>query len=205
MKLKSSLRKFYRQCIVCLSLIYDFWLPFIFTNVLFVFLWFTASDCPLVVKTFLIGFYICYNGSSWPRSQEPSWSWRCEFEPRSEEVYSIQHYVIKFVIDLRQVGGFLLVLWFPTPIKLTVTIFLKIVESGIKHHNPNSVKPPKLCYTLLLLLINGLNIWVWHQTQIISKEVIALNNWTIKFIEWASHFCLTPIQQFFSYMMARTS
>ena len=34
----------------------------------------------------------------------------CEFEPRSGEVYSIQHYVIKFVSDLRQVGGFLWVL-----------------------------------------------------------------------------------------------
>ena len=30
----------------------------------------------------------------------------CEFEPRSGEVYSIQHYVIKFVSDLRQVGWF---------------------------------------------------------------------------------------------------
>jgi hypothetical protein len=28
-------------------------------------------------------------------------------EPRSGEVYSIQHYMIKFVSDLRQVGGFL--------------------------------------------------------------------------------------------------
>jgi hypothetical protein len=35
---------------------------------------------------------------------------RCEFEPRSGEVYSIQHYVIKFVSDLGQVGGFLRVL-----------------------------------------------------------------------------------------------
>ena len=34
--------------------------------------------------------------------------YHCEFEPRSGEVYSIQHYVIKFVSDLRQVGGFLL-------------------------------------------------------------------------------------------------
>jgi len=34
-------------------------------------------------------------------------------------VYSIQHYVIKFVSDLRQIGGFLR---FPPPIKLTVTI-----------------------------------------------------------------------------------
>jgi hypothetical protein len=38
------------------------------------------------------------------------------------EVYSIQHYVIKFVSDLRQVGGFLWLLRFPAPIKLTVTI-----------------------------------------------------------------------------------
>jgi hypothetical protein len=41
------------------------------------------------------------------------------------EVYSIQHYVIKFVSDLRQVGGFLRVLRFPPPIKLTATIELK--------------------------------------------------------------------------------
>ena len=37
-------------------------------------------------------------------------------------VYSIQHCVIKFVSDLRHVGGFLQVLRFPLPIKLTATI-----------------------------------------------------------------------------------
>ena len=42
--------------------------------------------------------------------------------PVHGEVYSIQHYVIKFVSDLRQVGGFLRVLRFPPPIKLTATI-----------------------------------------------------------------------------------
>jgi len=35
------------------------------------------------------------------------------------EMYSIQLYVIKFVIDLQHVGGFLWVLHFPPPIKLT--------------------------------------------------------------------------------------
>jgi hypothetical protein len=40
----------------------------------------------------------------------------------SFEVYSIQHYVIKFVSDLRQVAGFLQLLWFPPPIKLTIMI-----------------------------------------------------------------------------------
>ena len=38
------------------------------------------------------------------------------------EVYSIQYYVIKLVSDLQQVGGFLRVLRFPPPIKLTATI-----------------------------------------------------------------------------------
>ena len=42
--------------------------------------------------------------------------------PAHGEVYSIQHYVIKFVSDLWQVGGFLRVTWFPPPIKLTTTI-----------------------------------------------------------------------------------
>ena len=46
----------------------------------------------------------------------------CELEFHSDEVYSIQHYVIKFVIDLRQVSGFLRILRFPPPIKLTTTI-----------------------------------------------------------------------------------
>ena len=47
---------------------------------------------------------------------------RCEFESHSGEVYSIQQYAIKFVSHPRQVSGFLRVLWFPPPIKLTATI-----------------------------------------------------------------------------------
>jgi hypothetical protein len=35
---------------------------------------------------------------------------------------AIQHYVMKFVNNLRQVSGFIRVLWFPPPIKLTTTI-----------------------------------------------------------------------------------
>ena len=37
-------------------------------------------------------------------------------------VYSMYHYVIKFISDLQQVGGFLHILRFPPPIKLTATI-----------------------------------------------------------------------------------
>jgi hypothetical protein len=39
------------------------------------------------------------------------------------DVYSIQQYVIKVVSDLRQIGGFLRVLWFSPRIKLTATIY----------------------------------------------------------------------------------
>jgi hypothetical protein len=42
--------------------------------------------------------------------------------PVHGEVYSIQHYVIKFVSDLWQVCGFLWALQFPPPIKLTAAI-----------------------------------------------------------------------------------
>ena len=37
--------------------------------------------------------------------------------PVHGEMYSIQHYLIKFVSDLRQVSGFIPVLRFPQPIK----------------------------------------------------------------------------------------
>ena len=46
----------------------------------------------------------------------------CEFESCSGEAYAIQHYVIKFVTDLRYVGGLHRVLKFPPPIKLTTTV-----------------------------------------------------------------------------------
>jgi hypothetical protein len=39
--------------------------------------------------------------------------------PSIGKMYSIQQYAIKFVSDLRQVGGFLRALWVPPPIKLT--------------------------------------------------------------------------------------
>jgi hypothetical protein len=62
--------------------------------------------------------------------------WCCEFESRSGQ--SVQHYVIKFVRDLWQVSGFLRVLWFPPPIKLTATIteiLLKVALNTIKQIN----------------------------------------------------------------------
>ena len=59
------------------------------------------------------------------------------FESCSGEVYSIQHYVIKFVSDLRHVGGFLWVLLFPPTIDWPPRYNWNIVGSGVKHLNPN--------------------------------------------------------------------
>ena len=57
-----------------------------------------------------------------------------EVESRSGR--GVQHYVIKFVSDLRQVSGFLRVLRFPPPLKLTLTniaeILLKVALNTIK-------------------------------------------------------------------------
>jgi hypothetical protein len=43
--------------------------------------------------------------------------------PAHGEMYSLQRYVIKFVSDLRQVGGF----------------FSRTLESGVKHQNLNPI------------------------------------------------------------------
>ena len=59
--------------------------------------------------------------------------------PTHGQVYLIQHFVHKFISDLRQVGGFL-----PgTPVSSTnrsdrhdILGIWNIVESGVKHHNP---------------------------------------------------------------------
>ena len=42
--------------------------------------------------------------------------------PAQGEMYSMQHYVKKFVSDLRQIGGFIQVFRFHPLIKLTATI-----------------------------------------------------------------------------------
>ena len=80
------------------------------------------------------------------------------WNPVHDEVYSIQHYVIKFVSDLREVCGFLLVLRFPSPIKLTVTIQLKYCSEGdVKYHKPKQTKHPSLWCFILKTTVSILN------------------------------------------------
>jgi len=64
----------------------------------------------------VLGFTTTYAKKSVPITSNVGSS-----NPTHGEVYSIQHYVIKFVSDLRQVGDFFRVLLFPPPIKLTAT------------------------------------------------------------------------------------
>ncbi len=53
------------------------------------------------------------------------------------EVFSIQHYVIKFCSDLLQVGGFLGVYRFPPPIKQDITEILLKVKLNTLNHKPS--------------------------------------------------------------------
>jgi hypothetical protein len=65
--------------------------------------------------------------------------------PVHGEVYSIQYYVITFVRDLRQIGGFLR---FPPPIKLTAIaeILLKVALSTINQTNEATILPHSCTY-----------------------------------------------------------
>jgi hypothetical protein len=58
------------------------------------------------------GFTTTYGISAYHHSS-------CEFKSHSGKVYSMQHYVIKFVSDLRQIGD---ILRFPPTIKLAASI-----------------------------------------------------------------------------------
>ena len=115
-------------------------LPLSFTKCIHLFLFFQfhfiiwiSSDYGLSLsqlEQIIIDFVYCREGPSWSWSYG-SWiynylcnqclyHWCCVFESRS--VRGVQHYMIKFVNDLRQVVGFLRVIRFPSPIKLTATI-----------------------------------------------------------------------------------
>ena len=78
------------------------------------------SELFIVVKCYnelFLNFYIYIIARASQFLSE--WVSDCSLTPK---MYSIQHYVIKFVSDLRQDGGFLRELLFPPPTKLTATI-----------------------------------------------------------------------------------
>jgi hypothetical protein len=66
-----------------------------------------------------------FNVLQLPKQSVPTTTNVVGSNPSHGDVYSIHHYVIQFVCDLRQVGGFLWPHRFPPPIKLTTMIQLK--------------------------------------------------------------------------------
>ena len=73
--------------------------------------------------------------------------------PVHGEVYLIQHYVIKFVSDLRQVDGFQRVTGTPvSSTNKTDQYNWNIVESGIKHHKLNISKIYNLTSEVVITL-----------------------------------------------------
>jgi hypothetical protein len=83
-----------------------------------------------VLDLMVVGFTTTYAISAYHH-------WCCEFEFQSGR--GVQHYVMKFVRDLRQVCGFLRVLQFPPSIKWRPQYSWNIVESGVKHHQTNKI------------------------------------------------------------------
>ena len=118
----------------------------------------------------VVGFTATFAISAYPH-------WSCEFKSPSDEVSSMQYYVIKFVSDLRQVGGFLKVL--TTPVSST---------NKTDHHNITEI--------LLKVAINTITI-----TQMNSLErnlILHLNHCQPRKINWFSCFrlfVLFPWQQ----------
>jgi hypothetical protein len=81
-------------------------------------------------------------------------------------VYSIQHYVIEFVNDLRQVSCFHRALRFPPPLKLTPRYNWNIIESVTKHHNPHPhIQPEAKC--------NGYNL-MWSSLSMTYDRLAIL-------------------------------
>jgi hypothetical protein len=133
--------------------------------------------CEIIFNSNIIQYTTnTHEGPSWSWSYG-SWIYNCAISPISTkvvsscpvhgEVYSMQPYVIKFVSDLRQVGGFLLVVRFPLPLNWPPRYTWNIVESGVKHHNPN---PYPIFYndvlqTLWIQTRGKKNIYLWPITS----------------------------------------
>jgi hypothetical protein len=69
-----------------------------------------SYETEFIVRTnFDIYVFIIIQGIFWDRhGRYRSWiyNYLCKLKHHSGEMYSIQHYVMKFISDLRQVGGF---------------------------------------------------------------------------------------------------
>ena len=81
------------------------------------------------------------------------------------ELYWIQHYMIKFVSDLRQIGDFLWALRFPPPIKLTATIQQSLVALNTKALFSHPSLNQELC---IMCWSSELGIWIQYLNIMVS-------------------------------------
>jgi hypothetical protein len=97
------------------------------------------------------------------------------------EVFSIQHYVIKIVSELQQVGCFLWVLRFPPPIKSITTKKWNVVESDDKHHKPNQAYClhcfPRIRWNISTTMSFG--EWYTIKCPQIGKSQMFLKKWNL--------------------------
>ena len=89
--------------------------------------------------------------------------------PTNGKMYSMPHYVIKFVSDLRQVCGFLPVL------------LLNIVENGIKHHDPKLHFNSLDINFLWLSVVNSYNRSIYYPLNSITIPRIHFHLFHINF------------------------
>ena len=124
--------------------------------------------------------------------------------PTEGEVCSIQHYVIKFVSDLRQVSGFLRVLWFPPPINWpprytcnwnilvfflhlsvkrrwgmtiweTEAVYFLVIDTFILSYSYPIFSLRKILYSYMIFVISGLTPWCGLlHNGLMEKKVIFL-------------------------------
>jgi len=78
----------------------------------------------------IVGFTTTYKISAYH-------PWWCEFESLSGR--GVQHFVLKFITDLRQVDGFLWVLPVSSTIKTDHHDIVEIVVSVFKHHKTKHI------------------------------------------------------------------
>ena len=137
-----------------------------------------------------------------------------------DEMYSIQHYVIKFVSDLWQVAGFLHQYDWPPRYSWN------IVESGVKHHNPHNlsivycIREIQIGFSLYKLFIGKfcakyryrcISIYIIPQVHLLVQSICSLYQyssrniyvqyafeenllliWTFPFFLW-SHWVLSSV------------
>ena len=99
------------------------------------------------------------------------------------EAYLIQLYVMKFVSDLRQVSGFLRVLWFPPTTK--TEILLKVVLNTITITTEGHIEYAYILYRDIQKVFGHCNFILqyihlyFHKTTFFSKHYSKVNSCSI--------------------------